>query len=170
MKLFTCHQISEIDQLTMQLEPIASIDLMERASMKVADWLLRNIDGDCPLWFFAGPGNNGGDGYVLAECLRALGQSGVGLQQLRDAGVVDHVRQAVAAHQVDVAGLHLVLHEHLYDRILVKPALWLGAGVHQREADVAACRQLQGRHSAEHEAILGYAGRAALVHRDDLVM
>lgn len=73
MKLFTCHQISEIDQLTMQLEPIASIDLMERASMKVADWLLRNIDGDCPLWFFAGPGNNGGDALAVARLMATTG-------------------------------------------------------------------------------------------------
>lgn len=73
MKLFTCHQISEIDQLTMQLEPIASIDLMERASMQVADWLLRNIDGDCPLWFFAGPGNNGGDALAVARLMATTG-------------------------------------------------------------------------------------------------
>ena len=31
MKLFTCKQIAEIDQLTMQVEPISSIDLMERS-------------------------------------------------------------------------------------------------------------------------------------------
>ncbi|MFY0691474.1 MAG: glutamate 5-kinase [Paracoccaceae bacterium] len=31
-------------------------------------------------------------------------------------------------------------------------------------------RQLQGRHSSEIEAILGYPGRAALVHRDDMVL
>lgn len=73
MKLFTCRQIAGIDQLTMQLEPIASIDLMERASMQVADWLLRNIDGDCPLWFFAGPGNNGGDALAVARLMALTG-------------------------------------------------------------------------------------------------
>ncbi len=75
MKLFACHQIAEIDQLTMQLEPIASIDLMERASMQVADWLLRNIDRDCPLWFFAGPGNNGGDALAVARLMALTGFS-----------------------------------------------------------------------------------------------
>ena len=69
MKLFTCAQISEIDRLTMKLEPISSIDLMERASVKVADWIIQNIGIDRPLWFFAGPGNNGGDALALARLL-----------------------------------------------------------------------------------------------------
>jgi glutamate 5-kinase len=36
--------------------------------------------------------------------------------------------------------------------------------------DADEARQITGRKSAEIEAILGYAGRAAMVHRDDLVM
>lgn len=73
MKLFTCRQIAEIDQMTMQLEPIASIDLMERASMEVADWLIQQIDRNRPFWFFAGPGNNGGDALAVARMLTCAG-------------------------------------------------------------------------------------------------
>ncbi|MDP3912686.1 MAG: NAD(P)H-hydrate dehydratase [Bacteroidota bacterium] len=73
MKLFTCSQISEIDQLTMKLEPISSIDLMERASDKVAWWISQHIDHDSPLWFFAGPGNNGGDALAVARMLALAG-------------------------------------------------------------------------------------------------
>jgi len=69
MKFFTCKQISEIDQLTMKLEPISSIDLMERASFKVADWLIQNMDHNRPFYFFAGPGNNGGDALAVARIL-----------------------------------------------------------------------------------------------------
>lgn len=69
MKLFTCKQIAEIDQLTMQLEPISSIDLMERASFKIADWLIQNIDHDRQVYLFAGPGNNGGDALAVARML-----------------------------------------------------------------------------------------------------
>ncbi|MDL2399720.1 glutamate 5-kinase [Rhizobium mayense] len=36
--------------------------------------------------------------------------------------------------------------------------------------DAEEARQITGRRSAEIEAILGYPGRAAMVHRDDLVM
>ncbi|MDO8927721.1 MAG: NAD(P)H-hydrate epimerase, partial [Bacteroidota bacterium] len=73
MKLFTCSQISEIDRLTMKLEPISSIDLMERASDQVAWWITQHINHESPLWFFAGPGNNGGDALAVARMLALAG-------------------------------------------------------------------------------------------------
>ena len=69
MKLFSCKQIAEIDQLTMQLEPISSIDLMERASGAIADWIIQNISNNHPVYIFAGPGNNGGDALAVARIL-----------------------------------------------------------------------------------------------------
>lgn len=69
MKLFTCKQIPRIDQLSMQLEPISSIDLMERASFKIADWLIHHIDRAQQVYLFAGPGNNGGDALAVARML-----------------------------------------------------------------------------------------------------
>ncbi|MDF8333307.1 glutamate 5-kinase [Novosphingobium cyanobacteriorum] len=38
------------------------------------------------------------------------------------------------------------------------------------EYDAAECARLMGRHSREHEALLGYAPRSALIHRDQLVL
>ncbi|MDG2003037.1 MAG: glutamate 5-kinase [Novosphingobium sp.] len=38
------------------------------------------------------------------------------------------------------------------------------------EYDAGECEKLQGHHSNEHEAILGYASRSAVVHRDQLVL
>jgi glutamate 5-kinase len=38
------------------------------------------------------------------------------------------------------------------------------------EYDAAECGRLRGRHSSEHAAILGYAPRSAIVHRDQLVL
>lgn len=73
MKLFTCQQIAQIDQLTMKLEPVSSIDLMERASMQVADWLINNLGNYRSFWFFAGPGNNGGDALAVARMLTWAG-------------------------------------------------------------------------------------------------
>jgi NAD(P)H-hydrate epimerase len=69
MKLFTCKQIAEIDQLTMKMEPISSIELMERASFKIADWLIHHIDRSKQVYLFAGPGNNGGDALAVARML-----------------------------------------------------------------------------------------------------
>ena len=38
------------------------------------------------------------------------------------------------------------------------------------EYDAGECARLMGRHSREHEDILGYAPRSALIHRDQLVL
>jgi NAD(P)H-hydrate epimerase len=73
MKLFTCQQIAQIDQLTMKLEPVSSIDLMERASKQVADWLISYLGNYRSFWFFAGPGNNGGDALAVARMLTLAG-------------------------------------------------------------------------------------------------
>jgi glutamate 5-kinase len=44
----------------------------------------------------------------------------------------------------------------------------IARGLASYDADEA--RQIAGRKSSEIEALLGYAGRAAMVHRDDLVL
>ena len=38
------------------------------------------------------------------------------------------------------------------------------------EYDAVECDQLKGKHSREHERVLGYAPRSAMVHRDQLVL
>ncbi len=73
MKLFTCRQIAEIDQLTMKFEPISSIDLMDRASAQVADWIILHVGNTQPVYFFAGPGNNGGDALAVARLMAENG-------------------------------------------------------------------------------------------------
>lgn len=67
MKIPTARQMSELDQYTIQAENIASIDLMERAAMAVADELLSRYAATMPVVVFAGPGNNGGDALVVAR-------------------------------------------------------------------------------------------------------
>lgn len=69
MKLFTCKQIAEIDKLTMKMEPISSLDLMERASGQVAEWITRHVEPDHEIYIFSGPGNNGGDALAVARLL-----------------------------------------------------------------------------------------------------
>lgn len=69
MKLFTCKQIAKIDQLTMKLEPISSLDLMERASGQVTEWIIHHTEIEKDIYIFAGPGNNGGDALAVARLL-----------------------------------------------------------------------------------------------------
>ena len=71
MKIFKTGQIKEIDDYTIRNEPVASADLMERASDQVMRWYIRNFDRSKRVLIFAGPGNNGGDGLALARLLSA---------------------------------------------------------------------------------------------------
>ncbi|UAY53363.1 NAD(P)H-hydrate dehydratase [Ferruginibacter albus] len=70
MKIFSANQIKEWDNYTIAQEPIASIDLMERAGGKCVEWLLNNYPTSSSFIIFCGSGNNGGDGLVIARKLQ----------------------------------------------------------------------------------------------------
>ncbi|MEQ9064516.1 MAG: NAD(P)H-hydrate dehydratase [Vicingaceae bacterium] len=70
MKILSVRSIKEADRYTIENEPIASIDLMERAANKCVEWMVGNIalEGNT-VNVFAGTGNNGGDGLAIARML-----------------------------------------------------------------------------------------------------
>ena len=70
--LYSAEQIRQWDQYTIQHEPIASIDLMERVAAKCTDWLERNNYTENTFHIFCGKGNNGGDGLAIARMLAHL--------------------------------------------------------------------------------------------------
>jgi len=70
MKIFNTSQIRDWDAFTIQHEPIASIDLMERASRRFVEWFVEKFpDRKRAVHVFCGPGNNGGDGLAVARLL-----------------------------------------------------------------------------------------------------
>ncbi|MFT3752142.1 MAG: NAD(P)H-hydrate epimerase, partial [Paludibacter sp.] len=69
MKFFSTSQIRELDKFTIENEPIASIDLMERAANALYEKYLSTFSYLNPVCIFAGPGNNGGDALALARML-----------------------------------------------------------------------------------------------------
>ena len=69
MKVFSQRQIKELESYTIENEPIASIDLMERAAEKVAATIIKHYDNSRGIVVFAGPGNNGGDALATARLL-----------------------------------------------------------------------------------------------------
>lgn len=72
MKLFTTKQIAELDKFTIENEPISDIDLMERASLQITNWLVQHFSTEQKMVFFAGAGNNGGDALALARQMAEL--------------------------------------------------------------------------------------------------
>jgi hydroxyethylthiazole kinase-like uncharacterized protein yjeF len=83
LKILTAEQIREADAYTMKNEPIKSIDLMERAGTRCFNWIYENApqlfdakNTEERDWLFnviVGPGNNGGDGLVIARLLQKVG-------------------------------------------------------------------------------------------------
>lgn len=68
MKLLNSQQIHEWDAFTIASEPVASIDLMERAARKCTEFITDNY-ADAAIKIFCAKGNNGGDGLAIARQL-----------------------------------------------------------------------------------------------------
>lgn len=75
MKILSAQQVRQADAYTIAHEPIASIDLMERASQAFAGWFQQQFPLlTCPsIQILCGQGNNGGDGLAVARLLRMAG-------------------------------------------------------------------------------------------------
>lgn len=70
MKILSVEQIRALDAWTIEHEPIASLDLMERAAHTFKNWFVeRYSERRRPVVVFCGPGNNGGDGLAVARLL-----------------------------------------------------------------------------------------------------
>lgn len=73
MKIFPTTSIKQLDAATIENEPIASIDLMERASRALAEAIAERWEAETPMTVFAGPGNNGGDALAVSRLLAEKG-------------------------------------------------------------------------------------------------
>jgi hydroxyethylthiazole kinase-like uncharacterized protein yjeF len=73
MKILTSTQTGEVDRFTIEKEPIASIDLMERAATQAFRWIISSFPYS-GFSIFAGPGNNGGDALAIARMLHKTGR------------------------------------------------------------------------------------------------
>ena len=69
MKIFLSQQIRQLDQYTIEHEPIASINLMERAANAIYEAFKESFPYLTPICILAGQGNNGGDALALARLL-----------------------------------------------------------------------------------------------------
>lgn len=74
MKILSAQQIREADKFTIEHEPISSLDLMERAANACFRWIITRFPKkENKILVFAGNGNNGGDGLVIARLLHNAG-------------------------------------------------------------------------------------------------
>lgn len=73
-ELLTPKQMAEADRLTIKAGPLDGMGLMHRAGAAVAAVVLERFPAATVADVLCGPGNNGGDGYVVAKL---LGQAGM---------------------------------------------------------------------------------------------
>jgi hydroxyethylthiazole kinase-like uncharacterized protein yjeF len=88
MKIFETNDIREIDAFTITHEPVSSSDLMERAASGCATWIAGNLLQNNSMIIFAGPGNNGGDGWAIARLLADKGFDNIMLYHLRISEII----------------------------------------------------------------------------------
>lgn len=69
LKILTVEQVRQADAYTIAHEPIASLDLMERAATQCFKWIHKKKPAGKTIKVFCGTGNNGGDGLVIARLL-----------------------------------------------------------------------------------------------------
>lgn len=69
MQILNAEQVRAWDEFTIAKEPVASVDLMERAASACYQWLAEKGYYGKKFSIFCGKGNNGGDGLALARLL-----------------------------------------------------------------------------------------------------
>jgi NAD(P)H-hydrate epimerase len=69
IKILDAGQLKLCDQFTIEHEPIPSIDLMERASCQLFNWIVARYRKEHSFIILAGTGNNGGDTLALARLM-----------------------------------------------------------------------------------------------------
>lgn len=104
MQIFTAEQIRAWDEYTIRHEPIASVDLMERAAQACCNWLWENGYKNRSFSVFCGKGNNGGDGLAIARLFARNDQPvSVYILEFGHKGTGDFQMNLSRLHETDVA-------------------------------------------------------------------
>jgi len=131
--VLTARQVREADAHTIAHEPVASIDLMERASKACCE-RVQALYPSGRVMVIAGPGNNGGDGLAIARLLHQAGReveviraalgapspdNATNLERLRSLAVP--VNEVVAVQDLPPLGTGTVLVDALFGTGLSRP-------------------------------------------------
>jgi ADP-dependent NAD(P)H-hydrate dehydratase / NAD(P)H-hydrate epimerase len=69
IKIFPTNKVKEMDQYTIDHEPVSSIELVERAAIAFTHEFCRHFSKQTRIFVFAGEGNNGADALAIARLL-----------------------------------------------------------------------------------------------------
>lgn len=115
MEILSAEQIRAWDAYTMQHEPIASIDLMERAAGSCLSWLEKAGYLGRSFSIYCGKGNNGGDGLALARMLSSLDCAvSVHILEFGHIGTEDFQANLALLHETPVEVRFVQTEEHFH--------------------------------------------------------
>lgn len=102
--ILTCEQMAACDRWTVEQGFASGIELMENAGAAIADVVKVSFANATPIHILCGPGNNGGDGYIVARLMAECGAD-VHLYALADPKSGTDAEKAAALWPGDVLSL-----------------------------------------------------------------
>jgi ADP-dependent NAD(P)H-hydrate dehydratase / NAD(P)H-hydrate epimerase len=109
MKILSAEELRLWDQYTIRHEPIASIDLMERAAMACVDWLQEQYPDAASFGIFCGKGNNGGDGLAIARLLAGKNYKvTIHILEFGHKGTDDFQTNLARLHKLPLTDIHFI--------------------------------------------------------------
>lgn len=109
MKILSAEEIRLWDQYTIEHEPIASIELMERAAGQCAGWLLEKYTVASSFAIFCSKGNNGGDGLAIARILMEKNYTvSIYILEFGHKGTTDFQANLASLYKQPGAGIHFI--------------------------------------------------------------
>lgn len=142
MKILSAEQIREWDEYTIIREPVASIDLMERAALMCSVWILENFPATPLFSVFCGKGNNGGDGLAIARMLLEKKYAiSIYILEFGHLGTADFQTNLARLHSLGITDIHFIQSEEHFHAIppgtVIIDALY-GTGLNRKLDGVTA--------------------------------
>jgi NAD(P)H-hydrate epimerase len=117
LKILNVQQLKAADAYTIEQEPIAAIDLMERAAQQCVAWLLKHLPAGKDVFVFCGKGGNGGDGLAIARLLTEQGiKTAVYILEFGKLGTPEFQTNLARLHPLPVS-LHYIQSEEQLPRL-----------------------------------------------------
>ncbi|HEX2631001.1 MAG TPA: NAD(P)H-hydrate dehydratase [Chitinophagaceae bacterium] len=142
MKILSAAEIRAWDEFTIANEPVASIDLMERAATACVEWLITHYPAAPSFGIFCGKGNNGGDGLAIARMLMEKNYSvSIHILEFGHKGTDDFQINLARLQKMPLPDIHFVQSEQNFHPIppgqVIIDALF-GSGLNRNLEDVTA--------------------------------
>jgi ADP-dependent NAD(P)H-hydrate dehydratase / NAD(P)H-hydrate epimerase len=145
--LYTAAQVRELDRLAIEEEGIPGLTLMQRAGARCFNELTRAWPEASRLIICCGPGNNGGDGYVVATLALHAGLE-VHLIQMGDPERIQGDAALARQAFIEAGGVEEAWQKSLPDADVLVDAL-LGTGLQRPvEGHYLACIRAMNHHAA----------------------